>query len=88
MIRSATKLTLAAAIGLALTASAAQAETTEVCLKQTFEVAQPMQAKPPSQEQLPAIEAQMEKVENLCDAKQFAEADKERDVLKDMIAKL
>lgn len=32
MIRSATRLTLATAIGLALTAGAAQAETTEVCL--------------------------------------------------------
>ncbi|MEL6872055.1 MAG: hypothetical protein AAFO62_04515 [Pseudomonadota bacterium] len=82
--------TWVATVGIAAAAitGAAQAETTEDCLKQTFEVIAPIQKTPPAEDKLATIEKQMEKVEAHCDAKQFDQAATERTVLKDMIAKL
>ena len=80
-------LAFAGAAALTL-AGPAHADTTEDCLKQTFEVIAPIQKTPPAEDKLATIEKQMEKVEAHCDAKEFDKAETERVVLKDMIAKL
>jgi len=82
------KTALAAAVIVAFGSATAHAETTQDCLKATFEVAQAAQEKSPTANQMSALEEQMSKVERLCDGKQFAEADTARTDLKAMIEKM
>lgn len=84
--------TMTALVGASLLVTAAmtpaQAETTQECLRATFDVAKGAQGKNPSEDALKSVEAKLTKIEALCDEQKFAEADTERKALADMVAKL
>ena len=80
-------IALATAMFVGLT-GAAVAETAEDCLRSTFEIAQGAQDKSPSDDQITQMEDALSKIEQLCDAKDFAAAAKERDALKAMVESL
>lgn len=79
---------VAAAAAISLASLPAQAETSQECLKATFEIAQAAQEKSPSQDQLNALEAQISQIEDLCDENKFTEAADARAELKTMVEQL
>jgi len=64
---------------------AAKAETAQECLDKTFEIARVAQDKKPDADAVSQMQKQLGKVEDLCDAENFTEAETERAALKALV---
>ena len=80
------KRPITACIAALLPLSVAQAETVNDCLSATFEVAKAAQTKTARPDQMTELEELITKIEELCEAKKFADAKTSRDQLRNKIA--
>lgn len=75
-------------LALSLPVPAATADEVKDCLQATFEVAKVAQDKNPNDDQVKALEDKMLAIEEMCDAKKFAEAEAARTELASMISNM